>query len=66
MFENRLLRSIFEVKRVETAGGWIKVHTGELPDLYHCQNIIRITPSRGIKLEMGEIIYACRILARKP
>jgi hypothetical protein len=68
--ENSLLRRIFEVKRMETAGGWRKLHNEELHDLYCCQNIIRMIESRGMKWGMysymGELINAYRILARKP
>jgi len=34
VFENRLLRRMFEPKRDEVTGGWRKLHNGELNDLY--------------------------------
>jgi hypothetical protein len=37
MFENRVLRKIFGVKRDEVAGTWRILHNEELCDLYSCQ-----------------------------
>jgi hypothetical protein len=34
VFEKRLLRRIFGLKRDEVIGGWRKLHTEELHDLY--------------------------------
>jgi hypothetical protein len=34
MFENRVLRRIFGPKRDEVTGDWIKLHSGELHNLY--------------------------------
>ena len=34
MFENRLLRKIFEPKMKEVTGKWRGLHKGELKDLY--------------------------------
>jgi len=34
VFENRLLRRIFEPKREEVTGKWRKLHNEELKDLY--------------------------------
>jgi hypothetical protein len=34
VFENRVLRRIFGLKRDEMMGGWRKVHDEELHDLY--------------------------------
>jgi hypothetical protein len=34
VFENRVLRRIFELKRDEVIGGWRKLHNGELHNLY--------------------------------
>jgi hypothetical protein len=42
VFENRVLRRIFGPKRDEVTGGWRKLHTGTLPDLYFLPSIIRI------------------------
>jgi hypothetical protein len=40
-FENKLLR-IFGPKRDEVTGGWRKLHTEELRDLYSSPSIIRM------------------------
>jgi hypothetical protein len=37
VFENRMLRRIFELKKDEMMGGWRKLHTGELHDFHACQ-----------------------------
>jgi hypothetical protein len=34
MFENRVLRRIFGLKRDEVIGGWRKLHNDELHNLY--------------------------------
>ena len=34
LFENRVLRRIFEPKRDEVTQEWIKLHSGDLNDLY--------------------------------
>jgi hypothetical protein len=41
VLENRVLRRIFGSKRDEETGGWIKLHNGELHNLYSSPNIIR-------------------------
>jgi hypothetical protein len=38
MFENRVLRRIFGLKRVEVTGEWRKLHNKELHDLY-CRQV---------------------------
>jgi hypothetical protein len=48
VFENRVLRRIFEPKRDEVTGGRKKLQNKELHDLYSSPNIIRIIKSRGI------------------
>jgi hypothetical protein len=42
LFENRVLRRIFGLKRDEVTGEWRKLHNEELCDLYSSPNIIRI------------------------
>jgi hypothetical protein len=42
VFENRVLRRIFGLKREELMGGWRKLHDEELRDLYSSPSIIRI------------------------
>jgi hypothetical protein len=40
VFENRVLRGIFEPKRDEAMGGWRKLHNEELHDLYFSPRLI--------------------------
>jgi hypothetical protein len=40
VFENRVLRRIFEPKREEVAGDWGRLHNEELHNLYASPNII--------------------------
>jgi hypothetical protein len=40
MFENRVLRRIFGLKRDEVTGEWRKLHNEELHNLYSSPNII--------------------------
>jgi hypothetical protein len=49
VFENRVLRRIFGLKRDEVVGGWRKLHNEELRDLYSSPSIIRMIKSRRIK-----------------
>jgi hypothetical protein len=49
LFEKRLLRRIFGLKRFETTEGWGKLHTVELHNLYSSTTVIRMTKSRRIK-----------------
>jgi hypothetical protein len=46
VFENRMLRRIFGMRRDEVTGEWRKLHNKELNDLYSSQCIIRIMKSR--------------------
>jgi hypothetical protein len=43
VFENRVLRRIFGPKRDEVTREWIKLHSGELHNLYSSPDIIRKT-----------------------
>jgi hypothetical protein len=38
VFESRVLKRIFEPKRVEVGGEWKKLHNEELSDLYSSYN----------------------------
>jgi hypothetical protein len=59
VFENRVLRRIFEPKRDEVTGEWKKLHNDVLNDLYSSPNIVRTIKSRrmrwaGHAARMGE------------
>jgi hypothetical protein len=41
VFENRVLRKIFGLKRDEVTGEWRKLHNEELHNLYSSPNIIK-------------------------
>jgi hypothetical protein len=46
MFENRVLRRIFDPKRDDVTGDLRKLHNEELHQLYSLPNIIRMMKSR--------------------
>jgi hypothetical protein len=71
VFENRVLRRIFGLKRDETTGEWRRLHNEELNDLYSSPNIIRIMKSRrmgwkGHVARMGDRRSAHRVLVGRP
>jgi hypothetical protein len=66
VFENRLLRIIFGLKRDEVIGGWTKVHNEELHNLYYLSNVIRLKKSRRACSTHGEKMNVCRVLVRNP
>ena len=45
MFENMVLRGIFEHRRDEVTGEWRRLHNEELNDLYTSPNIVRVIKS---------------------
>jgi hypothetical protein len=49
MFENRVLKRIFEPKRNGVMGGWRKLHNEELHNLYSLPSIIRTIKSRRMR-----------------
>jgi len=49
VFENRVLRRIFESKREEDAGGWRRLHNEKLHNLYASPNIIRVIKSKRMR-----------------
>jgi hypothetical protein len=49
VFENRVLRRIFEPKRDEVTGRWKKQYNEEVRDLYSSQSIIRMMKSRKMR-----------------
>jgi hypothetical protein len=59
MFENRVLRRIFEPKRDEVPGGWRTLHNEELRGLYSSQNIVRMEKSRRMRLA-GHVAHTGR------
>ena len=69
VFENRVFRRIFGLKRV--TGQWRKLHNEELNDLYSSPNIIRIMKQRKMRLaghvaRMGERRAVYRFTEGKP
>ena len=69
MFENWVLRTIFEPSRDEVTGEWIKLHNEELNDLYCSPNIVRVIKWRRMRwaghiARIGRSAY--RVLAVKP
>jgi hypothetical protein len=59
VFENRVLRRVFEPKRDEVKGDLRKLHNEELSYLYCSPNIVRVVKSRrmrwaGYVARMGE------------
>jgi hypothetical protein len=42
VFEKRVLRRIFGLKRDEVTGEWRKLHNEELHDLYSSSNTVRV------------------------
>ena len=49
MFENRVLRRIFGLKRDEVTMEWTKVQNEELNDLYAPPNIVRVIKLRRLR-----------------
>jgi hypothetical protein len=49
VFENRVLWSIFGLKRDGVMGEWRKLHNEELHNLYSSPSIIRIIKSRRMR-----------------
>jgi hypothetical protein len=71
VFENRVLRKAFGLKRDEVIGEWRKLHNEELRDLYSSSSIIRMIKSKrmswvGHVAPMEEKRNAYRLLVGKP
>ena len=49
VFENRVLRRMFGLKRNEITGEWRKLHDEELNDLYCSPSIVWVIKSRRIR-----------------
>ena len=54
MFDNKVLRRLFEPNRDEVTGEWRKLHDEELNDLYSPRNIVRLIKSRRMRWEGQE------------
>jgi hypothetical protein len=68
VFENRVLRRIFGLKRNKLMGGWRKLHNEELHNLYSSR--IRLIKSRRMRwtghiAHMGKNRNASRVLVGK-
>jgi hypothetical protein len=73
VFENKVLRRIFEPRRDDVTWVWKKLHHEELCDLYSSPNIIRAIISRRLRwaehvARMGESrgVGVHRVLVGKP
>jgi hypothetical protein len=71
VFENRVLRRIFGLKRDEVMREWRKLHNEKLRDLYSLSSIIRMIKRRrmrrvGYVSRMMEKRNAYRLLVGKP
>ena len=71
VFENRVLRRVFGLKRDEVTGEWRKLLNEELNDVYSLPNIVRVVKSRRMRwaghvARMGEDRTVHRVLVGKP
>jgi hypothetical protein len=71
VFENRVLRRIFGLKRDEITGEWRKLHNEELHDLYTSPTIVQVIESRRMRwaghvAQMGKGRGVYRVLVGKP
>jgi len=71
VFENMVLRRIFEPRKDEVTGECRRVHNEELNDLYSSPKIVRVIKSRRMRwaghvARMGEEKGVCRVLVGKP
>jgi hypothetical protein len=67
VFENRVLRSIFGLKRDEVTSEWRKLHNEGLNDLYCSPNIVRVIKWRRMRwaghvARMGERTGVYKVL----
>jgi hypothetical protein len=67
VFENRVLRRIFEPKTDEVMGAWRKLHNEEFHNSYSSASIIRMSKSKRMGCAwMGKKRNAYRLLMGKP
>ncbi|KAJ4428255.1 hypothetical protein ANN_24272 [Periplaneta americana] len=71
VFENKILRKIFEAKRDEVTGEWRKLYNAELHALYSSPDIIRNIKSRHLRwaghvARMDESRNAHRVIVGRP
>jgi hypothetical protein len=71
IFENRVLRTIFGLKRDEMTGGWGKLHNEEFHNMCSSPNTILIINSRRMRWTghiacIGEKRHTYRVLVGKP
>jgi hypothetical protein len=71
VFENRVLRKIFEPKR-EEKGSWRKLHNDELHNLFSPPKIVRVIKSRRMwwaghtaRMGWGEVCTGFRLVCPK-
>jgi len=70
VFENRVLRRVFGLKRNEETGEWRKLNKEELRDFYSLPNIVRVVKSRRMRssghvVRMGDGRGVYRVLVGK-
>jgi hypothetical protein len=67
VFENTMLWRMFAPKKEEVTGGWRRMHTKELHDLYSSLSVAKVMKTRRMRLVvhasyMGTIRNAYRML----
>jgi len=71
VFENKVLRRMFEPRRDDVMRDWRRLHNEELNDLYPSPNIVRVIKSRRMRwaghvARMGEEWGVYKFLVGKP
>jgi hypothetical protein len=71
VFENRVLRRTYGTIMEEVAGGWRRLHTEKLYNLYASPNIVRVIKSRRMRWagqipRMRGMINACKVSVEIP